>query len=255
MTATDDGILRITDDASVRILTVNRPAAKNAFNAMLYRGIGQALVEASMEPAVKVCVMTGQGDVFSAGQDLKELAKPEERAAASKAFEPFTRALAAFEKPLLGAVNGPAVGVGTTLLLHCDVVLAAPSARFRLPFANLGLVPEAGSTVLLPDRIGPQAAAYHLLTGDWIVADEAVRLGLAWKVCATGALMTETLSLAHRIAEAAREPLMATKQLLLAARADAVAAALGREQQALGAPSLTPAHARGDRCRQETLGS
>ena len=227
---TDDTVLHIDDhDGGVRVLTLDRPDARNAFNPALYHAARLALEAAAADDAVKVCVVTGAGDIFSAGQDLKVLAALKDDPAAANAFDPFARAVAAFDKPLIAAVNGAAVGVGTTMLLHCDLVLVADTARFRLPFVSLGLVPEAGSSLLLPAAIGPQAAAFYLLTGDWIEADEAVARGLAWKCCAPDKLLAETLDIAGRIAAAPLEALRNSKRLLQAARADAVTAAMDRE--------------------------
>ena len=225
----DNEVLQIDDDGAVRLLTLDRPAARNAFNRALYDAVGLALDEAAADDSIAVCVITGAGDIFSAGQDLKALAGLKDNPDEAKGFDPFARALARFDKPLIGAVNGAAVGVGTTLLLHCDLVLASDTARFRLPFVNLGIIPEAASSVLLPARIGPQAAAYYLLTGDWIDAETAVARGLAWTCYAPEQLIEEALGLARRIAEGPLDALRNTKRLLLAARADAVQAALDRE--------------------------
>ena len=222
-------VLRIEDDGAVRLLTLNRPESKNAFNKALYDGVRIALDEAAADEAIGVCVITGAGDAFSAGQDLKALAGVKDNPEELQGFDPFSRALARFDKPLLAAVNGVAVGVGTTLLLHCDLVLVSDHARFRLPFVALGLIPEAASSLLLPTRIGPQAAAYHLLTGEWMDAETAVTRGLAWQRCAPEELLATTLGIAQRIAEGTVEALRNTKRLLLAARSDAVTAALDRE--------------------------
>ena len=223
-------VLRIEDDGAVRLLTLNRPESKNAFNRALYDGVRTALDEAAADDAIAVCVLTGTGDAFSAGQDLKALAGVKDNPDELQGFGPFSRALARFDKPLLAAVNGVAVGVGTTLLLHCDLVLVSDDARFKLPFVALGLIPEAASSVLLPTRIGPQAAAYHLLTGDWMDAETAVARGLAWQRCAPEELLPTTLGIAQRIAGGTVDAVRNTKRLLLAARSDAVAAALDREQ-------------------------
>ena len=225
----DNKVLRLEDDGPVRLLTLDRPEARNAFNRALYDGVGAALAEAASDDTVAVCVITGAGDIFSAGQDLKALANIKEHPEEAKGFDPFARVLASFDKPLLAAVNGAAVGIGTTLLLHCDLVLVSDTARCKLPFVGLGLVPEAASSLLLPAAIGPQAAAYYLLTGDWIDAETAVARGLAWKRCAPEALLAETLDLAHTIAKAPLDALRNSKRLLQAARADAVQAALDRE--------------------------
>jgi enoyl-CoA hydratase/carnithine racemase len=225
----DDKVLCIEDDGPVRLLTLNRPESKNAFNRALYDAVRVALDEAAADDTVTVCVITGAGDSFSAGQDLKALANIKETPEEAQGFDPFTRSLAAFDKPLIAAVNGVAVGVGVTMLPHCDIVLAADTARFKLPFVALGLVPEAASSLLLPLMMGPQVAAKHLLTGDWMSAEEAVAHGLALSRHAPEALLGEALGLAGRIAEAPMEAVRNTKRLLRAARADAVTAALDRE--------------------------
>jgi enoyl-CoA hydratase/carnithine racemase len=225
----DDKVLCIEDDGAVRLLTFNRPESKNAFNKALYDAVRVALDEAAADDSVTVCVITGAGDSFSAGQDLKALAGIKDNPEQGQAFDPFTRSLAAFDKPLIAAVNGVAVGVGVTMLPHCDIVLAADTARFKLPFVALGLVPEAASSLLLPLAVGPQVAARHLFTGDWMSAEEAVAHGLALQRCAPEAVLGEALGLARRIAEAPMEAVRNTKRLLRAARADAVTAALDRE--------------------------
>jgi enoyl-CoA hydratase/carnithine racemase len=225
----DDKVLRIEDDGAVRLLTLDRPESKNAFNKAMYDAVRVALDEAAADDAVTVCVITGAGDIFSGGQDLKALANLKDNPEEAQGFDPFTRSLAAFDKPLIAAVNGAAVGVGTTLLPHCDIVLVSDTARFKLPFVALGLVPEAASSLLLPLVIGPQAAARLLLTGDWMDAEEAVARGLALQRYAPEALLGEALALARRIAEGPLEAVRNTKRLLRAARADAVTAALDRE--------------------------
>ena len=226
---TDNKVLRIEDDGAVRLLTLDRPEARNAFNRELYGAVRRALDDAAEDDTVTVCVITGAGDIFSAGQDLKALGNLKNNPEEAKGFDPFTRSLAAFDKPLIAAVNGAAVGVGTTMLPHCDLVLVSDTARFKLPFVALGLVPEAGSSLLLPAGIGSQAAAYYLLTGEWMEAEEAVVRGLAWKRCAPEKLLEETLALARRIAEAPLEAVRNTKRLLQAARSDAITAAFDRE--------------------------
>ena len=238
----DNTVLRIDDDGPVRLLCLNRPEAKNAFNKALYDEVRFALDDAGDDESISVCVITGAGDVFSAGQDLKALGSLKDNPEEAWGFEPFARALAAFDKPLIAAVNGAAVGVGTTMLLHCDLVLASGTARFKVPFAALGLVPEAASSLLLPATIGLQAANYFLLTGDWMDAETAVARGFAWKRCDPEQLLEEALGLARTIASAPLEALRNTKQLLQGARADAVQAALDREHTYLA--EITRRHVR-----------
>jgi enoyl-CoA hydratase/carnithine racemase len=226
---TENKVLRVEDDGAVRLLTLDRPEARNAFNRELYGAVRRALDDTAEDDTVTVCVITGAGDIFSSGQDLKALGRLKDYPEEAKGFDPFTRSLAAFDKPLIAAVNGAAVGVGTTMLPHCDLVLVSDTARFKLPFVALGLVPEAGSSLLLPTAIGSQAAAYYLLTGEWMEAEEAVTRGLAWKRCAPETLLEEALVLARRIAEAPLEAVRNTKRLLQAARSDAITAAFDRE--------------------------
>jgi enoyl-CoA hydratase/carnithine racemase len=228
-------VLRIEDKERVRIITLDRPDTRNAFNDELYDGVCRALADASADDDVSVCVITGAGPVFSAGQDLKALRTVRNREdVAGYGFVPFVDELSAFNKPLLAAVQGPAVGIGVTLLLHCDLVLASEAARFRTPFTSLGLVPEAASSLLLPARIGPQAAAHMLLASAWVDAQEALASGLIWRVCPAEGLLDETLAVANEIAALPLNSLVATKQLLLDARANAVKAAHQREVGELG---------------------
>jgi enoyl-CoA hydratase/carnithine racemase len=223
--------LQIEHGDGIRILTLDRPEARNAFNIELYEAVRGALDGAAADEDIAVVVITGAGDIFSAGQDLKEAAEPDARTAfeSGRGFPPFARRLASFPKPLIAAVNGPAVGVGLTLLLHCDLVLVSEAARFRAPFAALGIVPEAASSLLLPARIGPQAAAHMLFTGAWMTAEDSVARGLAWKVCRPEDLVAEARVVADTIARMPHSAVRATKQLLLAARSEAVTAAIDRE--------------------------
>ncbi len=223
-------VLRVDDADGVRLLTMNRPEARNAFNIELYDRVRAALEDASASPEIATCLITGAGDMFSAGQDLKEYsADPAGLGDPDHGFVPFVRALAAFDKPLVAAVNGAAVGVGFTMLLHCDLVFVSDDARFRTPFVALGFAPEAGSSALLPARIGPQAAANMLFSGAWMDAEWAVTNGLAWQRCSPSDLLAEAMTAAVQIASMPLDPLIAAKKLLLAARSEAVSAALDRE--------------------------
>lgn len=231
----EPAVLRVEDKDRVRLITLDRPEARNAFNDELYEGVRHALEEAKADDGLSVCVIAATGPVFSAGQDLKAMAQVRSREDVARyGFVPFVDTLAAFDKPLLAAVQGAAVGVGLTMLLHCDLVLVSEAARFRAPFASLGITPEAASSVLLPARIGPQAAAHLLLTGAWMEAADAVSAGLAWRRCPAETLLDETLAVAAEMGALPLSSLVATKGLLLAGRADAVAAAHQREVTELG---------------------
>jgi enoyl-CoA hydratase/carnithine racemase len=221
-----------TKDA-VRTLIFDRPEARNAFDAQQYRLLKQALDRAVDDDTVKVVILTGEGDAFTAGQDLAEMALP--AAGATRGEHPFSACLdrvISFDKPLLAAVNGVGVGLGLTILLHCDVVYIAKGARLRVPFVALGVVPEAASSYLLPLRVGYQAAAEILFTADWIRSERAVEIGLAAREFPREQLLPEMNALAARIAQHPLGSLRHTKRLVRACDADAIRAARAREDDA-----------------------
>jgi enoyl-CoA hydratase/carnithine racemase len=226
--------LLIENKGRVRLLTFNRPKAKNAFNDELYDAVRDALISAVDDPNVAVVVLTGAEGAFCAGQDLSEMTKsrtPEE--AASSGFMPFVDTIQTFPKPLIAAVNGVAVGIGVTMLLHCDLVFAADSARFRAPFVSLGIAAEAGSSALFPDRMGWQNTAHLLFTSAFVPAPEAVEMGLAWKQFPDERLLDEVLTYAEQIAAMPVSALVENKQLLLDVRVPRVLDARPREEAAL----------------------
>ena len=187
-------------------------------------------------------MLTGAGRAFSSGSAL---ADPEEDGGAPAGPDPydaFIERVESFPKPLVAAVNGLAVGIATTLLGHCDLVLAARSARFRVPFASLGLVPEAGSTVTLPALLGRQAAAHAFFTGAWISAETAAERGLVWRLVDDEALLAATLAVCDEIAAMPVEALVSAKRLLLAARLPAARAARDREEPEFRRLLDGPAH-------------
>jgi len=236
-------VLHAYDRGRVRVLVLNRPGALNAFDDALYDAVRDALLDAAEDPAIACVVVTGTGRAFSAGQDLGQLANrpiPDDRA--RHGFQPFIETVEAFPKPLLAAVNGLAVGIGLTMLPHCDVVFAAEGARLRAPFVRLGLTVEAGNSFLLAQRVGWQAAAHLLFTADWIDARQAVEIGLVWKTCAPESLLDEVLATAARISEMPTASLVATKRLMLEARLDAVRAARAREGPAFAGLEGGPAN-------------
>jgi len=227
-------VLRVADDGGVRLLTLDRPDVLNAFDTPLYDAVRDALRDAAGRDDVAVAVITGSGRAFSAGQDLAEMAalgQTSERppGATGHGFTTFLDAVMEFPKPLLAAVNGIGVGIGLTLLPHCDLVLIADGARLRGPFVPLGVVPEAAASVTLPAVMGAQRAAHLLFTGAWIDAEEAVACGLAWCRCPPDRLLDETMSIARDIAAMPLESLVATKRLLNAGRDDERRAARARE--------------------------
>jgi len=230
-------ILEVVDDARVRVLTLNRPEALNAFNDELYHSAGAALEDAAERADVACVVITGAGRAFSAGQDLAEMgrlsvATKTDFGDAGPGFPRFLDTLAGFAKPVIAAVNGIGVGIGMTMLLHVDIAIIASTARLRAPFVPLGVVPEAAGSLLMPIVMGNQRAALKLYTGDWVTADEAVECGLALRAVATDELMSVTMDLARRIAKMPVASLSATKRVVIESRIDAVRAARAREDRA-----------------------
>jgi len=230
MSSTANDVLGVADADRVRLLTLDRPKALNAFNDALYDAVYAALAEAAEDPDIAAVVITGAGRAFSAGQDLAEMARPPHHGdGAPHGFGPFIETVESFPKPLIAAVNGIGVGIGLTLLPHCDLVFIARGARLRAPFVSLGVTVEAGNSALLPQRIGWQNAAHLLYTASWLSAEQAVAVGLAWRMCEPEALLEETLATAREIAAMPVDSLVTTKSLLLDARLDAVRAARERE--------------------------
>lgn len=240
MTPTDSVI--ITDGGRVRTLSLNRPEALNAFNDRLFDACGDALNQAASADDVAVVILTGAGRAFSAGADLGEMGNPPRHSdGRPHGFPYFIDTLAAFPKPVIAAVNGLGVGIGLTMLPHCDFVLISADARLRAPFASLGVTVEAANSYLLPLAVGTANAAHILYTGAWLDADTCVEMGLAWKKYPAAELMAEASTLAGQIATMPISSLVHTKQLLLAARADGIRAARQRETAAfrelIGAPA------------------
>ena len=222
-------VLESLDDG-VLLLTLNRPERKNAFDEILWRETRDALADAQSNDAVRTVIVTGAGDAFSAGQDLGQMAaRPGNE---PPAFPSFMDRLVGFDKPLLAAVNGLGVGIGLTMLLHCDVVWMAENARLRAPFVPLGVVPEAASSYLLPLQLGHQRAAEMLFTAEWLDAARCVELGIATRVLPREQLLPELRALAAKLAAQPLGALRWTKRMLLAVRKDGVAAARAREDAA-----------------------
>jgi enoyl-CoA hydratase/carnithine racemase len=217
----------------VLLITLNRPERKNAFNHQMWCDCRDALVEAQENDAVRVVVVTGAGNAFSAGQDLSEMigGSPVE-SSAEYGFSSFMDRLCVFDKPLIAAVNGVGVGIGLTLLLHCEYVYIARGARLRAPFITLGVVPEAASSYLLPALIGYHKAIDLLFESDFIAAERAVELGIATHLCEPTDLLPAARARARRLAMKPLGSLRWTKRLVLAARQDQVAAARAREDAA-----------------------
>ncbi|MCF8207897.1 MAG: enoyl-CoA hydratase [Rhodoferax sp.] len=203
----------IHTDAGVTTLTINRLEKKNSFTAAMYAACADALDAAQSDSTVRTVVIQGHATVFSAGNDIGDF----QRAPVSREGAPvfrFLRAIATFPKPLVAAVCGPAVGIGTTLLFHCDLVVAGDNAAFSMPFVNLGLCPEAGSSLLVPQMMGYHRAAEALLLGDPFLAEAALEVGLVNRIVPPAEANAEAQMLARKLAAKPLESLMETKRLL-----------------------------------------
>lgn len=226
-------MIDVSDRGRVRVITLQRPERLNAFDAPGYRALADALLGAAGNDALSCAVLTGTGRAFSTGVDLRVLEQPRGSDDLAVEFDRLLDALVAFPKPLLGAANGLAVGFGMTILLHCDLVLVDATARFRAPFTSMHLAPEAGSSWLLPRLVGAQDAAYLLLTGAWIDADEATRIGFAWRTCAAGTVLDATMTIAEELAALPLDSLVATKRVLREGATGTLRDALVREREAM----------------------
>jgi enoyl-CoA hydratase/carnithine racemase len=207
--------LKIESRDNILTLTFARPDKKNALTNVMYAALADALVAAETDPAARVIVFRGEGDMFTAGNDVGEFA-----AMATGAFKGerhvarFLQAIARATRPLVAAVQGRAVGIGTTMLLHCDFVVLAEDAQLSTPFINLALVPEAASTILMPQRIG-YARAYEMFAlGETIDAKSALHFGIANRVVQLERLHAEAASVAQRLAKLPAGSLAATKRLM-----------------------------------------
>jgi enoyl-CoA hydratase/carnithine racemase len=200
-------------DGAVLSLVLARPEKKNALTAAMYDALSAAFAEANGADDIGAILISGKGGVFTAGNDIGDFL----RAAGSPEASPgvkFLHALNGLEKPLVAAVEGPAIGIGTTLCFHCDLVYAAPTTRFQMPFVDLALVPEAASSLLAPQRFGMARAAQALLLAEPFDAAEAYRLGLINAVVEADALYAQALDKAKALAAKPRAALLATRKLL-----------------------------------------
>jgi len=225
-------ILQIDDAHRVRTLTLNRPEALNAFNEALYEATADALAQAAKDPEVAVVLLTGAGRAFSAGNDLKEMQAritDPQMANQGSHFTAMIDALTRFPKPLICAVNGVGVGIGTTILGYADLAFMSSTARLKCPFTSLGVAPEAASSYLLPQLIGRQNAAWLLMSSEWVDADEALRMGLVWKVCEPEELLAEARRHAEILASRPIPSLIAVKQSIAEPARPEIAAATERE--------------------------
>ncbi|WP_257451538.1 enoyl-CoA hydratase [Archangium lipolyticum] len=215
-------------DAGILTLTFNRPQKKNAFTGEMYDAAARALLDADKNDAVRVVVLTGAGGAFTAGNDLKDFLETPPSGEDSPVFR-FLRALAHHTRPVVAGVDGVAVGIGTTLLLHCDYVAASERAVFSMPFVNLGLSPEGASSLLLPRIAGMALASELLMFGEPFDAATALRAGIVNQVVPEAGLAELVQKRAAALAAKPLESLRLTKRLLREPVRATVDEALSRE--------------------------
>ena len=196
------------------VIRINRPERKNALTHDMYTALADALDAGHADDNVRCILFTGHESCFTAGNDLGDFAKGLPGDFQTTPVGRFLFDLASALKPVVAAVNGPAVGIGTTMLLHCDMVVAGNNARFQMPFANLGLCPEGGSSLLLPSWLGRARASELLMLGTTFRAEDAYRFGLINQICEPGETEAAALALCDRICAQPPAAIRATKELL-----------------------------------------
>jgi enoyl-CoA hydratase/carnithine racemase len=231
LTSKQAGILRIT---------FNRPDKKNSITSAMYQSLADALKDARADRSVRVVLLSGSADLFTAGNDLADFMNNPPGGADAPVFQ-FLENISRCEKPIVAAVGGIAIGVGTTMLLHCDFVYAAENARFSLPFTSLGLVPEAASSYLLPQIAGHHKAAELLLLGEPFDAAKAKDAGFITAIVPAADLLATAEKTAQKIAALPGKSVRATKALLKRAHAGNIAAQMGEESTQFRAMLTEPA--------------
>ncbi len=207
----------------VQIVRMNRPDKKNALTRAMYAAMSEALAAGDADPAVRAHVFLGVPGAFSAGNDLTDFLAVAMGGEGGAEVWQFLLALAKAQKPMVSGVDGIAVGIGTTLNLHCDLTFATPRTVFRTPFVDLGLVPEAGSSLLVPQVLGRQGAFALLALGEGLSADEARAAGLIYKVVEEEALEQDVLAAAARIAAKPPQALRIARDLMRGPREPLIA--------------------------------
>jgi enoyl-CoA hydratase/carnithine racemase len=235
-------------DTTERVMTItfNRVNKKNAFTSAMYASMADALTSAQTDDAVRVVVFQGHETVFSAGNDIADFLQAPPVSPDVPVFR-FLRAVSSFAKPLVAAVCGPAVGIGTTLLFHCDLVYAGDNAAFSMPFVNLGLCPEAASSLLAPQRMGHGRAAEALLLGDPFMAEAALEMGLISRIVPPTEASALAQRQAQRLAAKSSSSVLETKRLMKLSQASVVAQRIADEgavfARMLGEPAAKEAFA------------
>jgi enoyl-CoA hydratase/carnithine racemase len=231
LTLTAEGVLTIT---------INRVAKKNSFTKAMYASLADTLEQAKDDSTVRTVLIQGDVAIFSAGNDIGDFLSNPPSTQDAPVFR-FLRAIATFPKPLVAAVCGPAVGIGTTLLFHCDLVYAGDNAAFSMPFVNLGLCPEAGSSLLVPQMMGYHRAAEALLMGDPFMAEAALEVGLVNRILPPTQTNEIAQAQARKLATKPLASLLETKRLMKKGQMAQVLAAIEEEAASFGRMLQEPA--------------
>jgi enoyl-CoA hydratase/carnithine racemase len=214
-------------------LTLNRVDKKNSITSAMYGLLADLLVKAKDDAAVRVVVIQGHATIFSAGNDIADFLHNPPTTGEAPVFR-FLHGIAAFPKPMIAAVCGPAVGIGTTMLFHCDLVYAGDNAAFAMPFVNLGIVPEAASSLLVPQMFGYHRAAEALLLGEPFMAEAALEVGLVNKVLPPTEANDYAQTVAKKLAAKPLSSIMETKRLMKMGQMDAVHSRMDEESVVFG---------------------
>lgn len=234
----------ITKANGLLTIEFNRLERKNAITAAMYQSMADALVDAESDTLVRAILIAGKPEIFTAGNDLDDFMKnsapvPGVPAENRPVFQ-FMRALHGSTKPVIAAVAGAAIGIGTTMLMHCDLVYAADNAKFSVPFTQLGLCPEFGSSLLLPQLAGYPRAAEKLLLGEAFGAQEAFEMGLLTKVLPAAELRAYAEQQAAKLVALPAASIRTTKALMKRPRTDAIQGAIAAENERFAAMLLAP---------------
>ena len=224
----------------VAMIEIARPEKKNAITGAMYLALAEALLLANADPAVRAVLIAGQPGIFTSGNDLEDFMQRPASSGAEAPSHAFMKALMGCEKPVVAAVTGAAIGIGTTLLLHCDFVYVSDEARLAMPFVGLGLVPEFGSSLLVPQLMGNPRAAEKLLLGEPFTGAQAVECGIANAVLPAGEVMAHARRIAERFNNLPPAAVRETKKLMRRARAASVPAAIDAETEVFAARLTSP---------------
>jgi enoyl-CoA hydratase/carnithine racemase len=223
----------------VATIEIARPEKKNALTVEMYQAMADALNAAREDAAVRAVLITGQPGIFTSGNDLEDFMRRPRQGMDSPVFR-FMRALLDCDKPVVAAVTGAAIGIGTTMLLHCDFVYVADDARLAMPFVSLGLVPEFGSSLVVPQLMGHRRAAEKLLMGDPFTGETAVECGIASAVLPAGEVMAHARRVAERFNALPPGAVREAKRLMRAPHREAILAAIQTEGEAFGTRLTSP---------------